>query len=73
MIILNDVSEAFAIYSLMVSYKTLKEELKPSQPVGKFFCMKLVIFLTCWQAVAIAGMKKWHVISKAPPETGQRQ
>ncbi|XP_049641596.1 transmembrane protein 184C-like [Suncus etruscus] len=62
--ILNGVSETFAVYSLVVLHQTLKEELKPIQPVGKFVCMKLVLFLTNWQGVIIAGLLKSHVISE---------
>ncbi|XP_049641572.1 transmembrane protein 184C-like [Suncus etruscus] len=62
--ILNGVSEAFAVYSLVVLHQTLQEELKPIQPVGKFVCMKLVLFLTNWQGVIIAGLLKSHVISE---------
>ena len=54
----------FAMYCLLLFYKVLKEELSPIQPVGKFLCVKLVVFVSFWQAVVIALLVKVGVISE---------
>ena len=52
------------MYCLLLFYKVLKEELSPIQPVGKFLCVKLVVFVSFWQAVVIALLVKVGVISE---------
>uniref|UniRef100_A0A8C7AEG3 Transmembrane protein 184C n=1 Tax=Neovison vison TaxID=452646 RepID=A0A8C7AEG3_NEOVI len=44
LVIINNMSQLFAMYCLLLFYKVLKEELSPIQPVGKFLCVKLVVF-----------------------------
>ncbi len=48
LIILN-VSVAYAFVVLATFYSALKLKLKPFQPVGKFLCIKFVIFFAFWQ------------------------
>lgn len=64
LVILNNLSQLFAMYCLLLFYKVLKEELSPIQPVGKFLCVKLVVFVSFWQAVLIALLVKVGVISE---------
>lgn len=63
LVIINNASQLFAMYCLVLFYKVLKEELNPIQPVGKFLCVKMVVFVSFWQAVLIALMVKVGFIS----------
>ena len=49
-----NVSIAFAFMVLATFYTTLKKKLEPFHPVGKFLCIKFVIFFAFWQSVLIA-------------------
>ncbi|PKK28854.1 transmembrane protein 184C [Columba livia] len=64
LVILNNMSQLFAMYCLVLFYKVLREELNPIQPVGKFLCVKMVVFVSFWQAVLIALLVKVGVISE---------
>ncbi|XP_055465085.1 transmembrane protein 184C [Psammomys obesus] len=64
LVIINNLSQLFAMYCLLLFYQVLKEELSPIQPVGKFLCVKLVVFVSFWQAVLIALLVKVGVISE---------
>uniref|UniRef100_A0A9J8CNC2 Transmembrane protein 184C n=1 Tax=Cyprinus carpio carpio TaxID=630221 RepID=A0A9J8CNC2_CYPCA len=63
LVIVNNASQLFAMYCLLLFYRTLREELKPLRPVGKLLCVKLVVFVSFWQAVLIALLVKVGVIS----------
>lgn len=52
--ILVNISIAFAFAALATFYTTLKKKLAPHEPVGKFLCIKFVIFFAFWQSVIIA-------------------
>uniref|UniRef100_A0A8C1B6S4 Transmembrane protein 184C n=1 Tax=Cyprinus carpio carpio TaxID=630221 RepID=A0A8C1B6S4_CYPCA len=64
LVIVNNLSQLFAMYCLVLFYKALREELSPIKPVGKFLCVKLVVFVSFWQAVVIALLVKVGVISE---------
>lgn len=64
LVIFNNVSQLFAMYCLVLFYKVLREELNPIQPVGKFLCVKMVVFVSFWQAAIIALLVKVGVISE---------
>ncbi|KAG9269017.1 transmembrane protein 184C [Astyanax mexicanus] len=64
LVIINNASQLFAMYCLLLFYRTLREELSPLRPVGKFLCVKMVVFASFWQAVLIALLVKVGVISE---------
>lgn len=65
LVIFNNMSQLFAMYCLVLFYRTLREELGPIKPVGKFLCVKMVVFVSFWQAVVIALLVKVGVISES--------
>ncbi|OQV15313.1 Transmembrane protein 184C [Hypsibius exemplaris] len=52
--IVNNVSQTWALYCLVLFYEGMKEELKPVSAFQKFLCVKLVVFATFWQAIVIS-------------------
>uniref|UniRef100_A0A3Q2YQ96 Transmembrane protein 184C n=1 Tax=Hippocampus comes TaxID=109280 RepID=A0A3Q2YQ96_HIPCM len=64
LVIVNNMSQLFAMYCLVLFYRALREELSPIKPVGKFLCVKMVVFVSFWQAVLIALLVKVGVISE---------
>lgn len=51
-----NISVAYAFTVLATFYSALKSKLKPFEPVGKFLCIKFVIFFAFWQSLLITGM-----------------
>lgn len=64
LVFINNASQVWAMYNLVLFYKAVKEELQPINPIPKFLCVKAVVFLSFWQAVLIAGLVKTGVISE---------
>jgi hypothetical protein len=51
--IINNASQIWALYCLAKFYYIMREELSHYKAVGKFLCVKLVVFWTWWQSIVI--------------------
>jgi len=60
---IENTSVAIAMYYLVLFYMVTKEDLKPFDPMGKFICIKAVIFFSFWQGVVISGLTYFKLIT----------
>ncbi|KAJ2950459.1 hypothetical protein O0L34_g8702 [Tuta absoluta] len=63
MIALNNLSQFVAMYCLVLFYRANRVELKPMKPIGKFLCIKAVVFFSFFQQVIINILVYTGVIS----------
>ncbi|EGC30239.1 hypothetical protein DICPUDRAFT_50859 [Dictyostelium purpureum] len=61
--VVENISVGLSLYYLVLFYKATEEELKPFKPLGKFLCIKSIIFFAFWQGVAISFLVYFGVIS----------
>ena len=47
--IINNISVAYAFLVLANFYASLKFRLQPFHPMGKFLCIKFIVFFAFWQ------------------------
>jgi len=59
---ITNFSQSWALYVLVKFYHTTSEELAPFRPLGKFMCVKMVVFATFWQSIAVAALWQMGLI-----------
>lgn len=64
-------SVTLSLYCLAIFWKVLWTDLKPFRPVGKFLCVKLIIFASYWQGVLLAILNFAGVLPGASQEEAQ--
>ncbi|RZF47027.1 hypothetical protein LSTR_LSTR013818 [Laodelphax striatellus] len=62
-IIINNISQFVAMFFLARFYKANRPELAPMHPIGKFFCIKAVIFFSFLQQVVITVLAHTDILS----------
>lgn len=63
LLIINNFSQFTAMYCLVIFYSGYKQELKPMEPLAKFFSIKLVVFFSFFQSVLVTGLMEVDVIA----------
>lgn len=66
--IVYNVTVSLSLYCLALFWKILWTDLKPFNPIGKFLCVKLIIFALYWQGVILAILNALGSL----PEMAQR-
>lgn len=65
LLIINNFSQATAMYSLIIFYTGYRQELQPMQPLAKFLSIKLVVFFSFFQSVLIAGLLEIEFVEQS--------
>lgn len=68
--IIYNISVTVSLYCLAIFWKVLWTDLKPFKPVGKFLCVKLIIFASFWQGVLLAILNFLNLLPGASQEEG---
>ncbi|UJR37159.1 hypothetical protein I4U23_029869 [Adineta vaga] len=61
-IIIINISQTIALYSLVTFYSNTKDQLKPFKPLPKFIVIKLIVFFIFWQSVLMSGLAAIHIL-----------
>ncbi|KAH8741451.1 hypothetical protein FG386_002405 [Cryptosporidium ryanae] len=66
-ITINMISVSISVYSLFLLYVSLVKKLLPIKPVLKFFCIKLIIFVSFWQSIILSMFNHLNIYSSDDP------
>ncbi|KAF7457117.1 DUF300-domain-containing protein [Cryptosporidium felis] len=67
--LVNSISVSISVYSLFLLYISISEQLKPIRPVLKFFCIKLIIFVSFWQSIILSILSYSGIYPNEPNYT----
>lgn len=59
---INNFSQAWALYVLMLFYMAMHTELSPLNPLRKFVTIKLVVFFSFWQGLVITILCSLNIL-----------
>ena len=60
--VIQNFSQVWALYCLVLFYVATEEALAPMRPLWKFAAVKAVVFMTFWQSVAVAILANLAII-----------